>query len=131
MNNFQQIIIICILAFFLTNCGGGKGSTSQPSSPSNDTPSQNSQSSQTNSNQSQSSQDSSSSDSTATYLELMTKFTGSVEYINQYGLSMINALEPYANNLSGAGTTIGIMDSGIETNPVSYTHLTLPTSSWV
>ena len=118
MNNFQQIIIICILAFFLTNCGGGKGSTSQPSSPSNDTPSQNSQSSQTNSNQSQSSQDSSSSDSSSTYLELVTKFTGSVEYINQYGLSMINALEPYANNLSGAGTTIGIMDSGIETNHI-------------
>ena len=31
---------------------------------------------------------------------------------------MINAAEPYANNLSGAGTTIGIMDSGIETNHV-------------
>ena len=31
---------------------------------------------------------------------------------------MINAADSYANNLSGAGTTIGIMDSGIETNHV-------------
>ena len=112
----MQIITICFFAFALVNCGGGgKGSSTQPSSPNNDVPPQNSQS---NSNQTQSSQDSSSSDSTASYVELMTKFTSSVEYINQYGLSMINAADSYANNLSGAGTTIGIMDSGIETNHV-------------
>ena len=99
----------------MASCGGGKGSSTQPSSPNNDVPPQNSQS---NSSQTQSSQDSSSSDSTASYVELMTKFTSSVEYINQYGLAMINAAEPYANSLSGAGTTIGIMDSGIETNHV-------------
>ena len=99
----------------LASCGGGKGSSTQPSSPNNDVPPQNSQS---NSSQTQSSQDSGSTDSTASYVEMMTKFTGSIEYINQYGLSMINAAEPYANNLSGAGTTIGIMDSGIETNHV-------------
>ena len=116
MKNFKQIITICFFAIALANCGGGgKGSSTQPSSPNNDVPPQNSQS---NSSQTQSSQDSSSSDSTASYVELMTKFTSSVEYINQYGLSMINAAEPYANNLSGAGTTIGIMDSGIETNHV-------------
>ncbi len=115
MKNFKQIITICFFVFVSANCGGGKGSSTQPSSPNNDVPPQNSQS---NSSQTQSSQDSSSSDSTASYVELMTKFTGSVEYINQYGLSMINAAEPYANNLSGAGTTIGIMDSGIETNHV-------------
>ena len=116
MKNFKQIITICFFAFALANCGGGgKGSSTQPSSPNNDVPPQNSQS---NSNQTQSSQDSSSSDSTASYVELMTKFTSSVEYINQYGLSMINAADSYANNLSGAGTTIGIMDSGIETNHV-------------
>ena len=116
MKNFRQIITICFCAFALANCGGGgKGSSTQPSSPNNDVPPQNSQS---NSSQTQSSQDSSSSDSTASYVELMTKFTSSVEYINQYGLAMINAAEPYANSLSGAGTTIGIMDSGIETNHV-------------
>ena len=116
MKNFKQIITICFFAIALANCGGGgKGGSTQPSSPNNDVPPQNSQS---NSSQTQSSQDSSSSDSTASYVELMTKFTGSVEYINQYGLAMINAAEPYANNLSGAGTTIGIMDSGIETNHV-------------
>ena len=116
MKNFKQIITICFFAIALANCGGGgKGSSTQPSSPNNDVPPQNSQS---NSSQTQSSQDSSSSDSTASYVELMTKFTSSVEYINQYGLAMINAAEPYANSLSGAGTTIGIMDSGIETNHV-------------
>ena len=116
MKNFKQIITICFFAIALANCGGGgKGGSTQPSSPNNDVPPQNSQS---NSSQTQSSQDSSSSDSTASYVELMTKFTSSVEYINQYGLAMINAAEPYANNLSGAGTTIGIMDSGIETNHV-------------
>ncbi len=116
MKNFKQIITICFFAIALANCGGGgKGSSTQPSSPNNDAPPQNSQS---NSSQTQSSQESSSSDSTASYVELMTKFTSSVEYINQYGLSMINAAELYANNLSGAGTTIGIMDSGIETNHV-------------
>ncbi len=116
MKNFKQIITICFFAIALANCGGGgKGSSTQPSSPNNDVPPQNSQS---NSSQTQSSQDSSSSDSTASYVELMTKFTSSVEYINQYGLSMINAADSYANNLSGAGTTIGIMDSGIETNHV-------------
>ncbi len=116
MKNFKQIITICFFAIALANCGGGgKGSSTQPSSPNNDVPPQNSQS---NSSQTQSSQESSSSDSTASYVELMTKFTSSVEYINQYGLSMINAAELYANNLSGAGTTIGIMDSGIETNHV-------------
>ena len=112
----MQIITICFFAFALVNCGGGgKGTSTQPSSPNNDVPPHNSQS---NSNQTQSSQDSSSSDSTASYVELMTKFTSSAEYINQYGLSMINAADSYANNLSGAGTTIGIMDSGIETNHV-------------
>ena len=116
MKNFKQIITICFFAIALANCGGGgKGSSTQPSSPNNDVPPQNSQS---NSSQTQSSQDSSSSDSTASYVELMTKFTSSVEYINQYGLSMINAADSYANNLSGAGTTIGIMDSGIETNHI-------------
>ncbi len=116
MKNFKQIITICFFAIALANCGGGgKGGSTQPSSPNNDVPPQNSQS---NSSQTQSSQDSSSSDSTASYVELMTKFTSSVEYINQYGLAMINAAEPYANSLSGAGTTIGIMDSGIETNHV-------------
>ena len=116
MKNFKQIITICFFAIALANCGGGgKGSSTQPSSPNNDVSSQNSQSS---SSQTQSSQDSSSSDSTASFVELMTKFTSSVEYINQYGLSMINAADSYANNLSGAGTTIGIMDSGIETNHV-------------
>ena len=116
MKNFKQIITICFFAIALANCGGGgKGSSTQPSSPNNDVPPQNSQS---NSSQTQSSQDSSSSDSTASYVELMTKFTSSVEYINQYGLSMINAADSYANNLSGDGTTIGIMDSGIETNHV-------------
>ena len=116
MKNFKQIITICFFAIALANCGGGgKGGSTQPSSPNNDVPPQNSQS---NSSQTQSSQDSSSSDSTASYVELMTKFTSSAEYINQYGLAMINAAEPYANNLSGAGTTIGIMDSGIETNHV-------------
>ncbi|MEL0199523.1 MAG: S8 family peptidase, partial [Gammaproteobacteria bacterium] len=116
MKKFKQIITICFFAIALAHCGGGgKGSSTQPTSPNNAGTPQNSQS---NSSQTQSSQDSSSSDSTASYVELMTKFTSSVEYINQYGLSMINAADSYANNLSGDGTTIGIMDSGIETNHV-------------
>ena len=39
MKNFKQIITICFFAIALANCGGGgKGSSTQPSSPNNDVP---------------------------------------------------------------------------------------------
>ena len=147
---------ISFLLIFLISCGGGGGgSNSSPTNP------QTNQSESTSQGTSSSSTTSTTTTTSSYNPNLPTSgaitltgnfeadkstYESSQEYIDQYGLSMINASSAYARGATGRGAIIGIMDSGVDTShqelnsfnkqflmrsiyTVSYTHLTLPTKA--
>ena len=52
------------------------------------------------------------------------------EYLNQPGLSTINALSAYNAGLSGSGVKIGIVDSGINPNHVEFNNAIVAAMGW-
>tara|TARA_Y100001970_G_scaffold98563_1_gene123861 strand:+ start:1254 stop:3749 length:2496 start_codon:yes stop_codon:yes gene_type:complete len=107
LKNFS---IFCILLLVLISCGGG-GSSPEPSPTANTGGSLQT----TESNSTQPSLPASGAIDTTGSFELDKQiYEDSSEYINQYGLSMINASSAYARGATGRGTVIGIMDSGVD-----------------
>ena len=117
---------ISFLLIFLISCGGGGGgSNSSPTNP------QTNQSESTSQGTSSSSTTSTTTTTSSYNPNLPTSgaitltgnfeadkstYESSPEYIDQYGLSMINASSAYARGATGRGAIIGIMDSGVDTS---------------
>lgn len=107
--NFYKYILFILLFLLVSSCGGGGGSSGGVSGvnnaavnpPSNPNP------------------------PTESYDEIKTRYESNNEYSNQWGLAAINASAAYARGATGAGITIGITDSGLDSShdEISSTRL--------
>ena len=107
--NFYKYILFILLFLLVSGCGGGGGSSGGVSGvnnnavnpPSNPNP------------------------PTESYDEIKTRYESNNEYRNQWGLAAINASAAYARGATGAGITIGITDSGLDSShdEISSTRL--------